>query len=130
MSQHRRQSHWDDRYLATGGTTAPWFEAEPQLSLDLIELVGATPGDSIIHLGGGPSSLTARLEQGGYTDLTVLDVSAQALDTAKQGVERPEEVTWIRADLLAWSPARCWKVWQDRAVFHFLVDPDERRTYR
>lgn len=84
----------------------------------------------MIDIGGGASSLTATLQLRGFTDLTVLDVSAEALDASRHNVERPDEITWIRADLLDWSPARRWNVWHDRAVFHFLTDADDRRRYR
>ena len=39
-------------------------------------------------------------------------------------------MTWIEADLLTWHPTRRWDVWHDRAVLHFLVDDDDRVTYR
>jgi hypothetical protein len=38
-------------------------------------------------------------------------------------------VTWLVADVTAWTPASTWLIWHDRAVFHFLVGPRERRLY-
>jgi len=35
----------------------------------------------------------------------------------------------VHGDVLAWRPARRFDCWHDRAVFHFLVDEDERRAY-
>ena len=130
MDQPDRQSHWDDRYRTTGADAVSWFEAEPSLSLELLDLLGATPTSSVIDLGGGASSLTATLQQRGFADLTVLDISAEALDASRHRVGRPDEITWIRTDLLDWSPLRRWNVWHDRAVFHFLTDPDDRQRYR
>lgn len=66
----------------------------------------------------------------GFADLTVLDVSAEALNASRGRVERPGDVTWIHADILDWSPERRWAVWHDRAVFHFLTDRADRRRYR
>jgi Methyltransferase domain len=125
-----RAAHWDGRYRTIGTKSVSWYEAEPRLSLDLIELVGARPEDPVIDVGGGASSLTGALQAAGFRDLTVLDVSSEALEAARRGLARPEEVTWIRADLLTWSPQRRWSIWHDRAVFHFLTDPAERDAYR
>ena len=110
MNQPDRQAHWDDRYRGSGADSVSWFEAEPRLSLELFDLVGATPASSVIDIGGGASSLTATLQQRGFADLTVLDVSAEALDASRRNVDSPDGITWIRADLLDWSPARRWNV--------------------
>jgi len=32
-------------------------------------------------------------------------------------------------DVLSWRPERSYRVWHDRAVFHFLVDDDQRSAY-
>ncbi len=107
-----------------------WYQREPTLSLELVERAGATATTSVIDVGAGASGLTGALQRRGFVDLTALDVSQAALDDARAAVDRPEEVAWIRADLLDWSPDRRWAVWHDRAVFHFLTDPAERSIYR
>jgi hypothetical protein len=38
-------------------------------------------------------------------------------------------VRCVEADLLEWTPDRRYDLWHDRAVFHFLVDPIDRRRY-
>jgi SAM-dependent methyltransferase len=67
----------------------------------------------------------------GYQHLTVLDISASALQTAQQrlGV-RATAVTWIEADITqAQLPGQFYAVWHDRAVFHFLTQPHDRQRY-
>lgn len=130
MQPVERRSHWDERYRTIGDGAVSWYEAEPRLSLDLIEFVGAGRDDSVIDVGGGASSLMRRLDQRGFSDLTVLDISSEALDSARTRFARPSDVTWIEADLLDWSPERRWALWHDRAVFHFLTDPGDRELYR
>lgn len=125
-----RQSHWDDRYRTIGEASVSWYEAEPRLSLGLIDRVGATASTSVIDIGGGASAVTARLQQQGFDDLTVLDISTEALEGSKRRIERPDEVTWLHTDLLDWSPTRRWGVWHDRAVFHFLTEQLDRDRYR
>ena len=130
LSPDDRRAHWDDRYRTVGARSVSWFEQEPATSLALIERAGATATTSVIDVGAGASALTRVLQRRGFTDLTALDVAQAALDEARSAVDRPDEVSWIRADLLEWSPARRWGVWHDRAVFHFLTEPADRAAYR
>jgi len=125
-----RQAHWDDRYRTIGSDNVSWYEAEPKLSLELMDLVGASPTMSIIDVGGGASNLCGALVRRGFSDVTVLDVSEEALRTAKDHVSDPDAVTWLQSDLLGWTPTRRWDIWHDRAVFHFLTGPGQRETYR
>ena len=63
-------------------------------------------------------------------DVTVLDISAPALELARAGLGRDAaRVRWLEQDLLSWSPDRRYDLWHDRAVFHFLIDPSERQRY-
>ena len=125
-----RATHWDDRYRSAGAERVSWFEPEPQQSLALLEMVGAGPSSSVIDIGGGASLLAGHLVEQGYVDVSVLDISHEALDVAKARMARPDAVTWIKADLLGWVPDRRWHVWHDRAVFHFLTEEGDRATYR
>lgn len=125
-----RRAHWDRRYRAAGVAGVGWFEAVPELSLRLLDRAGAAPDWSLVDVGGGASVLARVLVDRGWSDVTVLDVSPFALAAAQQRTTDPGRVTWIEADLLSWQPARRWRVWHDRAVFHFLTDPADRDRYR
>lgn len=125
-----RQSHWDGRYVDVGAEDVSWYEPEPATSLELFDQAGVTTADSVIDVGGGASRLVDELVVRGLTDLAVLDVSQAALDIACQRLGDDAPVTWIHTDLLEWTPERTWTVWHDRAVFHFLTDPDDRAAYR
>lgn len=123
-------AHWDDRYESIGATSVSWYEERPTVSLELLGALGVGPAQSVIDVGGGASTLVDHLLHDGYGDVTVLDLSAVALDTARSRVGDPAAVTWLATDLLTWRPARRWDVWHDRAVLHFLVDDEDRATYR
>ena len=125
-----RAAHWDDRYRSVGAERVSWFEPEPHQSLALLQMVHAGPSSSVIDIGGGASLLAGCLVEQGYQDVSVLDISQEALDVAKSRLPRPDAVTWIKADLLEWVPDRRWQVWHDRAVFHFLTEERDRATYR
>ena len=66
---------------------------------------------------------------GPLSDLTVLDLSVVALDTARRRLEDPAGVEWVEADLLTWQPTRTWDAWHDRAVLHFLTEDTDRVRY-
>jgi SAM-dependent methyltransferase len=130
LDRAARPDHWDSRYRSVGAGSVSWFEAEPLQSVKLIDLVGATHRSSIIDVGGGASKFAQRLLETESQDVTVLDISEEALAIAKANVDRSDGATWIRADLLLWTPLRKWDIWHDRAVFHFLTEPADRAIYR
>ena len=125
-----RQEHWDDRYTTIGEAAVSWHEPEPTMSLEVLDAAGVTPDASVIDVGGGASRLVDALVARGFGDVTVLDVSAAALDEARRRVGEATPVTWLHQDLLHWVPERTWTVWHDRAVFHFLTEPTDREAYR
>lgn len=106
-----------------------WYEEHPMMSLDLLNAVGAVPDTAIIDIGGGASTLVDHLVARGHRDLTVLDVSTVALAWARRWLADPDQIVWIKHDLLTGTPARRWDIWHDRAVLHFLHDDRDRHTY-
>jgi hypothetical protein len=122
--------HWQAVYGANGAHDVSWFQPEPEMSLELIERLGLGPDAAILDVGGGASSLAARLIARGFTDVTVLDISSVALDLARAELgTNASRVNWIEHDLLSWSPQRRYGLWHDRALFHFLVDPSDVDRY-
>lgn len=120
---------WNQAF-ATGDEQRSWYEAHPSRSLRAVEQV-VPPGPApIIDIGGGSSRLCGALLTAGYLDVTVLDISETALNLARGRLgEDADRIAWIVADLLRWRPTRRYAVWHDRAVLHFFVDLDDRRTY-
>ena len=75
-----RSEHWNDAYAAHGIDGVSWFQAAPVVSLELVEALGVTRTAAVIDAGGGGSFLADELITCGFRDVTVLDVSAAALD--------------------------------------------------
>ena len=122
--------HWDAVYERRQPTEVSWYQAEPETSLALIGDLELASGAAIVDVGGGASSLAARLLDRGFTDITVLDVSARALAVARAALGRDAaRVEWLEQDLLSWTPRARYDLWHDRAVFHFLVEPARRERY-
>jgi len=116
-------------YEERGQDGGSWFQAEPAFSLEFINSVSGEAHASIIDVGGGTSLLVDRLVEQGRRNVTVLDVSNKALGLAAKRLGTNPAVTWLHQNLTTWSPERTFDVWHDRAVFHFLVEPNQRETY-
>jgi SAM-dependent methyltransferase len=130
MNDMSRQNHWENVYASKAETQVSWFQETPAPSLELVELVGAVRNSAIIDIGGGASRLVDSLVSRGYEDVTVLDVSAAALASARSRMgDKADRVSWIAADVTAWEPSRSYDVWHDRAAFHFLTDPNDQTAY-
>lgn len=123
------RQHWDDVYGTKGAEDVSWFQLRPDTSLRLLTGVG-NPAASVIDVGAGASSLADELLGRGWQDVTVLDVSAEALAlvTARLAGRQPP-VKAVVADLLSWVPERSYDLWHDRAVLHFLTEAGDRSRY-
>ncbi len=121
--------HWDTVYQTKGDTELSWFQSQPATSLALINALTPQPR-RIIDIGGGQSPLAGELLNRGHTSVTVLDISAAAIERAQQrlGPDR-NRVHWIVGDILEPLDLGEADLWHDRAVFHFLTDPNDRRRY-
>jgi SAM-dependent methyltransferase len=130
MSAPERRSHWDNVYTIKSDREVSWFEESPALSLELIHATGIKPSVPVIDIGGGASRLVDALLDEGFENVSVLDVSEQALATSKARLgARAGKVHWIASDVTTWEPPQIYDLWHDRAAFHFLTDPKDRAAY-
>ena len=67
----------------------------------------------------------------GFKNISVLDLSASALDVARKRLgTKGASVAWISGDICAVNLSdQTYDIWHDRAVFHFLTDPTDRAAY-
>ena len=81
-------------------------------------------------MGGGASLLVDRLIERGFTNLTVVDVSAAALKLSQERLgPRADGVHWLQADARFLKLPQPIDLWHDRAVFHFLTGPEDQAAY-
>lgn len=126
-----RKQHWEQVYAQKQPTEVSWFQPRPEYSLRLIAAAGVDKSQPIIDMGGGASRLVDNLLDEGYRDISVLDISAAALQHTRARLGgRAAQVSWIEADATAFEPPKSYALWHDRAVFHFLTDPADRQAYR
>ena len=123
-------ARWDEAY-AQGDTTCSWFQVAPEMSLRMLDAAVVAPADSVIDVGGGASPLAGALIERGFGDVTVLDISAAAIEHARRRLgTRAGQVHWLAADIRSWRPGGRYAAWHDRAVFHFLTAEPDRQDYR
>jgi len=121
--------HWDAVYATKASNEVSWFQATPTTSLRLLER-WASPAGSVLDVGSGASTLVECLLDAGWVDVTVLDISQEALNEVRNRLgRRAAEVSFVAADVRFWQPHRTFDAWHDRAVFHFLVEPTDRDRY-
>lgn len=126
------QNHWDEVYSSKSADAVSWFEPEASMSLRLIERLDLPRHAPMIDVGGGASVLVGGLLDRGFSDLTVLDIAQPALQKAQARLaDRAASVSWRCADItMVDLPAQHYQLWHDRAVFHFLTQPEQRAAYK
>ena len=125
------KQHWETVYETKLPDTVSWYSPHLETSLALIERAAPGHGAAILDVGGGASTLVDDLLGRGYRDVSVLDISAAALDIAKRRLgAAASKVDWLVTDiLLAKLQPQRYDLWHDRAVFHFLTAQDRRQAY-
>jgi SAM-dependent methyltransferase len=124
------KKHWENIYATKSMQEVSWFQKVPTTSLELINQVAKNKQDAIIDIGGGDGFLVDNLLVLGYTDITVLDISKNAIDRAKKRLGKlAEKVKWIVADITEFVPNKEYIIWHDRAVFHFLTEQQDKENY-
>lgn len=125
-----RKKHWETVYKTKNPEQVSWTQEIPKTSLEFIHSFGLAKSAKIIDIGGGDSKLVDHLLDEGYEHITVLDISAKALEKAQQRLgERASKVNWIVSDITEFQPTTTYDVWHDRAAFHFLTTAEQVEKY-
>ncbi len=131
MDELQAREHWQQIYSTRQEQELTWFEETPAISLELLLTPELDKDSPVLDVGGGASRLVDALLDRGFTQPTVLDISAAALEKSKLRLGgRSSHVRWIVADIAQWEPNRQYSAWHDRAVFHFLTTEEQRLAYR
>ena len=126
-----KKSHWEHIYDVKTPEEVSWTQEKPETSLNFIHSFGMDKTAKIIDIGGGDSKLVDFLLEEGYENISVLDISANALVRAKNRLgNKAEKVTWIVADITEFEPTEQYDIWHDRAVFHFLTEENDIKKYQ
>lgn len=124
------KEYWDAIYADKSAQDVSWYQLTPTLSLTMINDCCCSKNDAIIDVGGGASVLVDHLLQQHYQQLSVLDISENALQYAKLRLgTQADKIDWICADITTYTPPKPFSIWHDRAVFHFLTTASARKKY-
>lgn len=128
--ENNLKEHWEKVYATKTPQEVSWTQERPAISLDFIASFQLEKSASIIDIGGGDSLLVDFLLDLGYTNLSVLDISAHAIERAKVRLgEKAKLVTWIVSDINDFEPTEMYDLWHDRAAFHFLTTQKDIERY-
>lgn len=130
METFDRKKHWENIYQTKELKDCSWYLPKPEISLNFFREVNLPLTAKIIDIGGGDSFLVDHLINLGYKDISVLDISAVALERAKKRLgDKAKNIKWIVADVASFEPTEKYDFWHDRAAFHFLTDEMEISNY-
>jgi SAM-dependent methyltransferase len=130
MMEVKNKNHWETVYETKQPDEVSWTQENPKTSLDFIRETHLGKTAKIIDIGGGDSKLVDFLLEEGYENITVLDISAKALERAKKRLgKNAQKVTWIVSDITEFKPEVSYDIWHDRATFHFLTTAEQILKY-
>ena len=125
-----KKQHWENIYRTRTPGQLSWTQEVPQTSLDFIDAFGLPADAPILDVGGGESLLVDYLLDEGFCNITVLDISGEALQHARQRLgEKAGRVKWIVADIMGFRPDDVYVLWHDRATFHFMTTTAQVTDY-
>ncbi|HEU4575948.1 MAG TPA: class I SAM-dependent methyltransferase [Chitinophagaceae bacterium] len=127
----QQKQHWEKVFETKADSEKSWFQPYPETSVQFIKDLNIPKDAAIIDVGGGDSYLADVLLQEGYKDITVLDISAKALQNARKRLgKKANRIKWVESDVLSFHPEKKYDCWHDRAVFHFVTDKKNITAYK
>jgi len=124
------KEHWENVWTTKKSNEVSWYQEYPQTSINLILPTNPSKDAKIIDVGGGDSNLAETLLDLGFKNITVLDISANALERAKKRLgNKSNMITWIESDILEFENDNRYDIWHDRALLHFLTSEENLKNY-
>ncbi|WP_431217103.1 class I SAM-dependent methyltransferase [Puia sp. P3] len=124
------KTHWETIYRTKASDQLSWTQTVPKTSLDFIEAFQLSRSARIIDIGGGDSHLVDFLLEEGFRDITVLDISEEALKRVRFRLgDKASSIRWLVSDITNFQPDVDYDLWHDRATFHFLTERSQVNRY-
>ena len=124
------KSHWEKIYSEKSPQEVSWTQEIPETSIEFFNDFKLSKTSPIIDIGGGESKFVDYLLEEGYQNISVLDISENAIKRAKDRLgEKSKNIEWIVCDINDFNPKKKYALWHDRAVFHFLTSNVEINRY-
>ena len=124
------KKHWENIYETKEINGVSWFQENPSTSLSLIEGSNIKKDIEIIDIGCGKSYLIDNLLKNKFSDVSILDISNNALKEVKKRTSKyTNKGNLYNSNILDFNSDKRFDIWHDRAVFHFLTTEKEVRNY-
>ena len=115
------KSHWDKIYKEKSPNEVSWTQEVPVTSIKFLVKFNIDKSSPIIDIGGGESRFVDYLIKNEYKNISVLDISINAINRVKNRLGKDSDsVNWIVSDINDFNPKTQYSFWHDRAVFHFF----------
>jgi len=125
-----KKKYWDKLYSTKKLSEVSWFQQYPKTSMEFINLFKLPKSAKIIDIGGGDSFFVDTLIREGFTNITVLDISENAINRAKDRLkEKSKTIIWLVSDITNFKSSQHYDFWHDRAAFHFLETEKQIKKY-
>ncbi len=133
MNQKSKE-HWETVYDTIDTEDLMWHEEKPGPCLDLILKYQINLIEPILIIGAGSTTLIDTLLEKGYTNIIATDISENAFIKLKERLgNQANKVQWIVDDLTKPKEINQLKdiaFWHDRAVLHFFLDDQDKKSYK
>ena len=123
-----KKKHWENIYQTKNIDGVSWYQETPYESIELIKKFSTNDFDMIIDIGCGKSFLVDNLLKLNYKNITLVDISLNALKEVKERLNG-KSLNFIETDVLNLKLEQTFNIWHDRAVFHFITDRDSIEKY-
>ena len=125
------KNHWENIYSNKDENEVSWFQTIPKTSHQLIKKLNLESNDNIIDIGSGRSRILKILIDEGFNNLSYLDISKEACKKSKIALgDDKSKVNWNVENVLNFESEIKYKLWHDRAVFHFFTDKKDIEKYK
>ena len=123
-----KKKHWENIYQTKKIDGVSWYQETPYESIELIKKFSTTNLDKIIDIGCGKGFLADNLLKLNYENITLVDISLNALKEVKERLNN-ESLNFIETDVLNLKLEQAFDIWHDRAVFHFITNKKSVEKY-
>ena len=125
------KNHWEYIYSNKDENEVSWFQTIPKTSHQLIKKLNLESNDNIIDIGSGRSRILKILIDEGFNNISYLDISKEACKKSKIALgDDKSKVNWNVENVLNFKSKIKYKLWHDRAVFHFFTDKKDIKKYK
>ena len=125
------KNHWENIYSNKDENEVSWFQTIPKTSHQLIKKLNLESNDNIIDIGSGRSRILKILIAEGFNNISYLDISKEACKKSKIALgDDKSKVNWNVENVLNFKSKIKYKLWHDRAVFHFFTDKKDIEKYK